>query len=215
MSDQSANVGHAFRIGNQIRGMSILLGIFTAVSVVVGLTIGSWSWLLLAGCAVGWGVLAGYYLLNRTVIEPVGDAIGRILVPTGGSTPSVAQHSQIETMEVRGEYAKAADAYEAIIAGSPDDIVACEKLGQLALRHLKDYERAIRAYRAAEQRHEEPRRKLGYAILVAGIYRDNLEDNGKAIVELRRILARYPDAPNTDRLRAELDELKARHFEGT
>jgi hypothetical protein len=34
------------------------------------------------------------------------------------------------------------------------------------------------------------------------------------MVELRRILARYPDVPNADALRSEIDELKAMHFEG-
>jgi tetratricopeptide (TPR) repeat protein len=214
MSDQSKNIGHAFRVGNQIRGMAILLGIFTAVSIPVGLALGSWSWLLLGGAVAGWFVLGGYYLLNRAVIEPVGDAIGRILVQSGGSTPSVAQHSNIETMEARGQYAEAAQAYRAIIAAEPQDSVACDKLGQLALRQLKDYETALFAYREAEKRATEPKRRLGYAMMVAGIYRDNLKDLGRAMVELRRIVAKYPDAPNRARLCAEVDELKALHFEG-
>jgi hypothetical protein len=50
-------------------------------------------------------------------------------------------------------------------------------------------------------------------MLVAGIYRDNLKDYGKAMVELRRIVSTYPDAPNRQRLSAEVDELKALHFE--
>jgi hypothetical protein len=33
------------------------------------------------------------------------------------------------------------------------------------------------------------------------------------MVELRRILARYPNIANAARLRAEIDELKALHFE--
>ena len=35
------------------------------------------------------------------------------------------------------------------------------------------------------------------------------------MVELRRILARYPDAPNAASLRTEIAELKATLFEGT
>ncbi len=213
MSDQSTNIGHASRVGNQIRGMAILLGIFTAVSIPVGLALGSWSWLLLGGTVAGWFVLGFYYLMNRAFIEPVGDAIGRILVQSGGSTPSVAQHSNIETMEARGQYAQAAEAYRAVIAAEPEDLVACEKLGQLALRQLKDYGTALFAYREAEKRASEPKRRLGYAMLVAGIYRDNLKDYGRAMVELRRIVAKYPDAPNRARLSAEVDELKALHFE--
>jgi tetratricopeptide (TPR) repeat protein len=159
--------------------------------------------LMLLGAVVwvGWGA---YYIL-----------VTRILLPDGASTPSIGQHSDIETLEVRGEHAKAAEAYRGVIAADPADLVACEKLAQLALRQMKDYDAAIFAYREAEKRSLEPRRQLGYAMLVAGIYRDNLKDTGKAMVELRRILARYPDAPNAERLRTEIAELKAAHFEGT
>ena len=214
MGDQSENIGHSFRVGNQIRAMAIVLGILTGLSVIAGLTIGSLAWLLLGGCVAGWGVLGGYYLMNRTVIEPVGDAIGRILVPAGGSTPSVAQHSNIEAMEARGRYAEAAQAYQQVIASEPADLVACEKLGQLALRQLKDYPLAITAYREAEKRAVEAKRKVGFGMMVAGIYRENLKDYGKAMVELRRVQSRYPEAPQA-RLSAEIDELKAMHFEGS
>jgi tetratricopeptide (TPR) repeat protein len=152
--------------------------------------------------AVVWAFWALYYIL-----------VTRILLPTGEDTPSVNQHSSIEAMEVRGRYEEAADAYRAVIAADPGDIVACEKLGQLALRQLKQHDLALFAYREAERRSTQPRRQLGYALIIAGIYRDSLKDHGKAVVELRRILERYPDAPNADRLRAELDELKAAHFE--
>jgi hypothetical protein len=56
---------------------------------------------------------------------------------------------------------------------------------------------------------------MGYAMLVAGIYRDNIGDAGKAIVEYRKLLERYPDAPNSAQLRGELEEMKARHFEAS
>lgn len=196
----------------QLRFIGWLLGIGTAVALLVYFLMG--STLLLVGVGFGWLVVGIYSIILFKVIEPTGNAIGRVIVSSGNSTPSVDQHSNIETMMVRGEYARAAEAYRAVIASQPGDIVACEKLAQLALREMKDYDTAIMAYREAEKRSLEPRRQLGYAILIAGIVRDNKKDLGKATVELRRILARYPDAPNADRLRAELEELKAMHFEG-
>jgi len=173
------------------------------------------SWIPIYALGLGWLFVAGYALMQSSALSGAANAIGKITVPSGSSTPSVAQHSNIETLEVRGEYAKAAEAYRGVIAADPTDLVACEKLAQLALRRIKDYDTAIFAYREAEKRTLEPRRQLGYAILIAGIYRDNLKDTGKAMVELRRILARYPDAPNAESLRTEIAELKAAHFEGT
>ena len=203
--------GHLAGPKAQLKYIASLLGVLTAMAVLIGLL--TTIWLPLIGALIGWAVVGVYALFLFLVIEPGGDALGRVLVSSGSSTPSVAQHSNIETMVTRGEYARAAQAYQAAIDGSPADLVACEKLGQLALRELKDYPRAVQAYREAEKRSPEPRRQAGYALLVAGIYRDNLKDYGKTIVELRRLLARYPDVPNADRLRAEIDELKAMHFE--
>lgn len=205
--------GHAAGPKAQLKNISILLGGITAFAILFGLLTG--IWLPLIGAAIGWAVVGIYSLILLFIIEPAGDAIGRVVVSSGSSTPSVPQHSNIETMVTRGEYAKAAQAYKDVIATSPQDLVACDKLAQLALRELKDYPLAIFAYREAEKRSPEPRRQAGYAILVAGIYRDNLKDYGKSMVELRRILSRYPDVPNRDRLAAEIEELKAMHFEAT
>jgi tetratricopeptide (TPR) repeat protein len=159
--------------------------------------------LMLLGTIV-WVCWGAYYIL-----------VTRILLPDGASTPSVNQHSNISTMVIRGQFAEAAAAYKEAILANPLDTVACEQLGQLALRDMKDFPTAIEAYREAEQRANEPKRRLGYAILIAGIYRDNLKDTGKAMGELRRILSLYPDTPNAPQLRAELEELKATHFEGS
>jgi tetratricopeptide (TPR) repeat protein len=185
----------------------------SVLSIIVAFLLLSWAPIYALG--VGWVFVAVYALMQGTAFSSVASTIGKITVPSGGSTPSVAQHSNIETLEIRGEYAKAAEAYRAVIAADPADLVACDKLAQLALRQIKDYDTAIFAYREAEKRSLEPRRQLGYAILIAGIYRDNLKDAGKAMVELRRILARYPDAPNAASLRTEIAELKATLFEGT
>lgn len=202
---------HASGPRSQLRFIAYVLGIGTAVALVPFLLLG--SWLMLVAVLVGWCVVGIYSLFLFGLIEPAGAAVGRVLVPSGGSTPSAAQHSNIETMEIRGEYAKAAEAYRGVIEAHPADIVACEKLGQLALRQLKDFPTAVWAYRQAELRSDQPQRRMGYAMLVAGIYRDNIRDSGKAIVEYSKLLERYPDAPNAAQLRAELDEMKARHFE--
>ncbi len=166
----------------------------------LAIALGSLPLMLLGGCV--WVFWIVYYIL-----------VTKVLLPEGKETPYIVQHSNIEAMEVSGRYAEAVAAYQTVILEQPQDLVACEKLGQLALRQLKDYELALQAYREAERRAREPKRKLGYAMLVAGIYRDNIKDVGKALVELRRVVALYPEAPNRARLSAEIDELKALHFE--
>ena len=170
-----------------------------AVATAIGAAIGSAPLLILGG--IVWAGWIFYYALLTQVLDP-----------SGSSTPSVNQHSNIAAMAVRGETARAAEAYRAAIAADPADVVACEQLAQLALRGLKDYDLAIQAYREAERRTTEPKRQLGYALLVAAVYRDYLRDAGRTMVELGRILARYPDASNAPALRTELEQIKASHF---
>lgn len=136
----------------------------------------------------------------------------RVLMPSGDSTPGDKSLSHIEAMVARGEYEKAGLAYEREIATDPADFWSCERLAMLARAQLKDPERAVRALRQAEQRVPEPRRRAGYALLALSVLRDDLRDQGRAIVELRRILATYPDIPNAGALRAEMDQMRSDRF---
>jgi len=192
--------------GGSPAGLAIFIVAAMSVATIIAIPMG-----VLPIALLGWFIFGLTALLRATVIEKAGNA----LIPKGASTPSVAQHSNIEAMVMRGKPREAADAYRAAIEADPAEMVACEKLGQLALRELKDYDLALWAYREAERRAAEPKRRVGYALLVAGILRDNVGDEGRTMVELRRIVERYPDAPNAAQLRQELNELKARRFEAT
>ncbi len=141
------------------------------------------------------------------------DRGARLMTAKGTSTPYIPQHSNIQALVAKGAYAEAARAYRDEIAAQPSDLVACEQLAQLALHELKDWELALFAVREAERRAPDARRRAGFALLGANICRDNLRDYGKTVVELRRVLARYPEVPNAAALRAEIEELKALHFE--
>lgn len=216
MNDQ--RLGFWERIGRvpaeSLRGQLLYISAFVALGTLLNLVLAlvMRSWIPIVAALFGWVFVGVYGLVRLALLDRTAGNVGRILVPSGSSTPSVNQHSNIEAMVVRGELEKAADAYRAVIVSEPQDLVACEKLGQLALRELKDFELAAWAYREAGRRVDEPKRQLGYALIVAGIYRDNIQDTGKALVEIRKVLARFPDAPNAARLRGELDDLKARHF---
>lgn len=171
------------------------------------------NWAPMLAALFGWAFVLLYGVLEAGILHHGASAVASLTVPSGSSTPSVNQHSNIAAMVARGRYREAADAYRTAIAADPGDVAACEQLAQLAIGDLKDYELALFAAREGEKRAAEPRRRAGFALLAAGICRDNLKDRGRAVVELRRILACYPDVPNAARLRTELEELKAMHFE--
>jgi hypothetical protein len=205
---------HLGSLRTQIRLMLWLLGPLTVVAVLLSLLgAGRIAGMLLFTCIFAWVVFGGYLLLARIFIEPMGRAVGRVLLPSGSSTPAAKPLSHIEAMVARGDLAKAADAYRAEIASDPADVTSCERLGTLAMRQVEDYELAVWAYREAERRAETPARKFGFGLLVAGIYRDQLKDPGRTLVELRRLVQQYPTAPRVGALRAEIDELKAGLFD--
>jgi len=192
-------------------------GFFVAVLMACGLIILAAAVMALLGggfvplaiAAVFVPALLFVALLHATAL----DRGSRLMIAKGTSTPYVPQHSNIQALVAKGAYREAAEAYRQVIAAQPQDVVACEQLAQLALRELKDWDLALFALRQAEQRILEPRRRAGYALLAANVYRDNLKDYGKTMVELRRILARYPEVPNAAALRAEIEDLKTRHFQ--
>jgi hypothetical protein len=194
-----------------ILGPPFLLGL-------AGVLFGGPTLALLGGIFVvasfaGLAVYAVVLLTRVTMVDSAAGLAGKLLMPSGASTPPQKALSHIESMVARGDYARAADAYKHEIETDPTDLGSCERLGQLALRELKDPQLAVWAYREGEKRAETPARRFGLGLLVAGIYRDQLRDRGKTVVELRRLVERYPDAPQLERLRAEIEELKAGMFD--
>ena len=170
-----------------------------AVGLVVSMKLGSVPLIILGGTVLA---MWGFHYVFMT----------RVLMPTGESTPGDKPLSHIEAMTARGDYARAADAYRAEIAGDPADYLSCERLALLARAHLGDRELALSMYREAERRVTVPRRKCGYAVQALGVLRDDLKDAGRAVVEIRRILATYPEVPNAAALQRDLDHLRSEHF---
>jgi tetratricopeptide (TPR) repeat protein len=191
--------------------LCLVMGLATLLSLVEAVLMLSWGPLVAA--FLGWCFVLVYGVVEGQILHRGASAVAALTLPSGASTPSVDQHSDIQALVAKGRYAEAAAAYRAVIAAQSQDVLACEQLAQLALRELKDWDLALFALKEAERRAAEPRRRAGYAILAANVYRDNLKDYGKTMVELRRILALYPDVPNAGALRAEIEELKAMHFE--
>ena len=175
------------------------LRLLMAVASVIAIALHSVP-LMILGAAV-WAFWIIYYLL-----------LTRVLDPDGKDTPYVNQHSQIQAMVMRSDYAGAAAAYRQAMVENPADALAAEHLVQLARRELKDPELALWAAREAERRQVNAGRRVFYGMLAVELLRRDLNDPRRAVVELSRLIASYPDAPNAAALRAELEELKAGLF---
>jgi len=191
--------------------LCLVMGVATLVTLLEVVLFLNWAPLLAA--LFGWAFVLVYGVLEAGILHRGAGTVASLTLPSGAATPSVNQHSNIQAMVAQGRTAEAAAAYRQVIASQPGDLVACEQLAQLALRELKDWELALFAVREAERRAPDARRRAGFALLAANIYRDNLKDYGKTLVELRRVLERYPSVPNAEALRGEIEELKKMHFE--
>lgn len=212
-SDEERLSEHSAGTRNQLRLMVWLLGPPTVISGLLIPFLDIVAMLAFAACVAAWAVFLVYYLVVGRASDAAAGAIGRVLMPSGSSTPSVNQHSDIETLAMRGHYDRAAEAYRAAIAADPADLVACEKLGQLAMRDTKDFQLAVWAYKEAERRAASEKSRLAFGVIVAELYRDKLQEPRRAVVELSRLIATYPDAPSVAALKEELDLLKRHLFE--
>ncbi len=108
-----------------------------------------------------WLVFAVYSFFYKAVIDTSGDAIGRIFLPSGKSTPPAKG-----ALPHRGDGGPrrprqgGGGVQEAEIATDPADVGSCERLGTLAMRQLADYGLAVWAYREGGRRAEDARAEV-------------------------------------------------------
>ena len=107
----------------------------------------------------------------------------------------------------QGRYQDAAVAYRREIAANPSDIEARSRLAQLLIDCLEDFTAPARYLKEAREVTTNDRQKMGYSLRLVDLYRDRLDDRGKAMVELRRFIDTFPDSPHIAGVRRELSEL--------
>lgn len=155
-----------------------------------------------------------YGLLNGVlggVLEPVIEGSGQ-LFSNVGLTRAGGGFSAEEAMEVRARYADAAEAYQ-IRARDPKVQVeatmrrAALLAGPLALPLVAASELTELRDRGLAADDDV---RVGLALV--DLYDFRLQDPGRAMSELRRLIDSYPESRHTRRVRAVLYELKQAHF---
>ncbi len=157
------------------------------------------------------GILIGAAVVFVVVvlISEAGGKIGsRLHLPSGRTTPHKPEHSQAQSLAVRGDYAEAADAYELLTLENPRDPEPYIQLARLHRDRLDDLERAVRWFRRALRDAEI---SSGQEILVlreiVEIYTHRLGEPARAGPYLARIAEKYPETPDGQWAERELDEL--------
>lgn len=181
--------------------------IVAAVPLAAGGGVSGIGMLLTAAIALVAGVivsLAGY-LFGRAS----GRAFGVFVAPSGASTPYRREYSYQQSLAIRGHVGEALASYEELIAASPDDIEVRLQAAALYVQQGSNVARAEALYREARA---IPSLQSSQDVFIAqrliDLHLGALATPKRALVELRRLIERYPDSDIATRARETLARLK-------
>jgi hypothetical protein len=138
----------------------------------------------------------------------VGSTWKRFMVD-GTSTPYVEQYSYQQALVMQGKLDEALESFEAVIAEQPDLVSPRVKAAELYAREKREPRRAAELFREAQG---IPAITAGEYVYVTNrlvdLFTGPLNQPGKALVELRKLIERYPGTAAALQARSALAELK-------
>ena len=146
------------------------------------------------------------------VLEPVIDGFFH-LVSNVGVVRMRGGYSAIETLVARGHLQAAADAYAERARNKSQRVDATLRRAALLAGSLGQPETAAIELGNLRSGALKPRDDFRVGLALVEVYEDDLEDPGRAMAELRRLIDRYPTAQGARRLRVALANLKSNRFE--
>lgn len=188
---------------------AVVAGIVTFVMVVASYVllklygITGWERLLLA---VLGGVIGATVILTGVRASAfLSEAVMRGLFEPGGRGRDRAVHSRALALAAQGDFAAAADAFDALRRQHGQTAVLLRAEAEMQCRPGGDRERArellLRLRQAADA---VPADELYATHRLIDLYLGPLDDAGRAMVELRRMADRFPDTPDGQGALAEL-----------
>jgi hypothetical protein len=193
------------------QGFSLILlaPAFAGIGFLLGILIGIPDRFLLLfalGCGVvGWVFV---YFTSQWITNTTATAISRIVLPTGRSTPYAHTFSLQDSLVAQGNFDEALELYEAHLARHHDDVEAHSRTAELYLR-AGNAARAAAVFVALRRIPGVPQSRELYATQrLVDIYLESLGDQGRALVELRRLVERFPATVEAHHAREAIARLK-------
>ena len=166
------------------------------------------------------GATIGTMLMIKAILrvsQGAGDVI-RFTVAGGSSTPYEAQFSEEESLVMRGRTADALRAYEAVIAAPPRGVDPAEARLRAAAVYASsggDPRRAAELLREVQRLHGvKPGQDIYASNRLVDLLIGPLGEPRRALVELRRLIERYPNSTAAHHARMALAKLKLDIEEG-
>jgi len=166
--------------------------------------------LLLVGAL--WAMYGFYSAFLDGLVEPLVDGAAT-LFGNVGLTRVAEGYSSIETLAAQGNTEAAAEAYlERARAGRGDPEALVRRALLLAGQLHSPAQAALELESFREARRLDAVTDLRIGATLARLYEGPLGEPGRAMVELRRLIDRYPAGRHVRRLRRELDDLRDERF---
>jgi hypothetical protein len=145
----------------------------------------------------------------------MGDGAGAVakafIQPSGDSTPYEQTFSYQEAMIMKGDIDGALESFEVIIAEQPGLVAPRLRAAEHYAKGNRNPKRAAELFREVRDIPDVPVRDAVYSSSrLVDLYDGPLDEPGRAVVELRRIIERYPGTDMAKHARTALPALKAR-----
>lgn len=150
----------------------------------------------------------GVWLIHHFA-EATGQGFLSFLQPSGSSTPYEQQYSLQESLAIRGDVAGAIASYEEIIAADPTDVEARIRAAELHAAKGGNPKRAAECFLGARRVPGlTPARDLYISNRLIDLLRGPLKDEGRALVELRRLVHLHPTSRDAKFARDAIAKMK-------
>jgi hypothetical protein len=158
-----------------------------------------------------YGLVVGFL---SGVLEPVIEGFFQLLANVGLMRAG-GGYSAMETLVVRGHVQAAADAYGERARNPPERVEATLRRAALLAGPLGQPETAAVELDSLRSAPLSTRDDFRVGLALVDLHEHHLNDPGRAMAELRRLIDRHPTARDVRRLRAALGELKTERYGGT
>jgi hypothetical protein len=206
----AADLVRAWAFGLMVFGVTMGAISFSMASAAAGGGSPSlWQWLEALGISAVLGAVTGFSGL--LISRGVGKGWKHFMVD-GSTTPYEEQYSREQSLVMRGQVDDALGSFESIAQGNPDAVKPRVRAAELYSREKGNH---VRAAQLLAEVQRIPTAGVGDFVYathrLVDLYTGPLNEPGRAMVELRRLIEKLPGTPAAEQARDALAVLKGRH----
>ena len=166
-------------------------------------------WLLMFIAGAGWVMGTTIKQMTGAIVNGTANAFLRLVWPSGNSTPYAKTYSAEQAMAVRGDFEGAMTAYGMAMRLNPDDPEPRFQAAEMLFRSPTPRQ-AVALFSEGRRLAGENRARELYATQrLIDLYLGPLENPIGALVEVRRLIERFPGTKEAESARTLLDDLKS------